>query len=212
MTKRLVSATALVLVSCVAAFGQERPIIDLKDLPSRQRVTAVTYCRGGYDVSLGGGSARKFKEYDLAFKIDSSANGPDPTRPALVATGRVGDRAFVVFADLEELRSALKAGTFVRRRVVPPLDAERDADEARAADADDDRPALAGEAQRAPASLEARHHRRHSMRTAEPPQASHGSSGCKDLPEIRCAPSGLGERFSAEHRGTVLALRVAGLV
>src|SRR3989475_5002091 len=82
--------------------------------------------RGGYDVSLGGGSARKFKEYDLAFKIDSSANGPDPTRPALVATGRVGDRAFVVFADLEELRSALKAGTFVRRRVVPPLDAERE--------------------------------------------------------------------------------------
>src|SRR5207245_10309107 len=85
-------------------------------------------------------------------------------------------------------------------------------DEARAADADDDRPALAGEAQRAPASLEARHHRRHSMRTAEPPQASHGSSGCKDLPEIRCAPSGLGERFSAEHRGTVRALRVAGRV
>ena len=42
-----------------------------------------------------------------------------------------------------------------RRRLRPPITPERDADEARAADADDDRPALAGEAQRAPAALEA---------------------------------------------------------
>jgi hypothetical protein len=29
---------------------------------------------------------------------------------ALVPTGRVGDRAFVVFADLDELRRSLKVG------------------------------------------------------------------------------------------------------
>jgi hypothetical protein len=44
----------------------------------------------------------------LAFKTDSSPNGPKPAKPALVPTGRVGDRAFVVFADLEELRRTLK--------------------------------------------------------------------------------------------------------
>jgi len=73
-----------------------------------QRVTDVRYCRGEYDVSLADGSGRKFKEYDLAFKIDSSSNGPNPVKPALVPTGRVGDRAVVVFADIAELRGALK--------------------------------------------------------------------------------------------------------
>jgi hypothetical protein len=36
-------------------------------------------------------------------------SGPPPAKPALVPTGRAGDRAFVVFADLEELRQTLKA-------------------------------------------------------------------------------------------------------
>jgi hypothetical protein len=80
----------------------------LRGLPAGQLVLNVGYCRGEYDVSLSDGNAKKFKEYDLAFKIDSSANGPHPAKPALVPTGRVGDRAFIVFASADELRHALK--------------------------------------------------------------------------------------------------------
>jgi hypothetical protein len=81
----------------------------LKVLPERQRVRAVSYCRGAYAVALGDGSVRTFKEYDLAFKIDSSDHGPAPGAPALVLTGRVGDRAFVVFANLDQLHTAVRA-------------------------------------------------------------------------------------------------------
>ena len=102
VTLVLVGALMLLLAN-VAAFAQERPIANLKDLPLDQQVSAVSYCRGEYEVSLGDSSARRFKEYDLAFKTDSSPNGPNPTKPALVPTGRVGDRAFVIFANLQEL-------------------------------------------------------------------------------------------------------------
>ena len=105
---RLAGAVVIVLVSSAAAVAQSRPVASLKVLPPGQQVTNVTYCRGEYDVSLGDGGARRLKQYDLAFKTDSSPSGP-PAKPALVPTGRAGDRAFVVFADLEELRQTLKA-------------------------------------------------------------------------------------------------------
>jgi hypothetical protein len=41
--------------------------------------------------------------------LRDDVTGADATKPALVPTGRVGDRAFVVFADLDELRRALRA-------------------------------------------------------------------------------------------------------
>jgi len=108
-TTSVVGAVALVLLSFTPARAQDRPLANLKDVPRGQQVTGVGYCRGQYDVTLGDGSARTFKEYHLAFKIDSSANGPRPAHPALVPTGRVGDRAFVVFADLDELRGTVQA-------------------------------------------------------------------------------------------------------
>jgi len=82
---------------------------NLNDPSPGRTVKSVTYCRGEYEVSLGDGSVRRFKEYDLAFKTDTSPSGPPAARPALVPTGRVGDRAFVIFADLDELRRLPKA-------------------------------------------------------------------------------------------------------
>ncbi len=113
--RRLAGAAVIVLLSSAAAVAQSRPVANLKDLPPVQQVTNVGYCRGEYDVSLGDGNARRFKEYDLAFKTDSSPNGPKPAKPALIPSGRVGDRAFVVFAELEELRRTLKVGRALRR-------------------------------------------------------------------------------------------------
>jgi cytochrome c len=103
-------AGVVVLIWSAVAAGQSRDRPSLKDLPPQQRVTAVTFCRGAYDVTLADGSARTYNEYDLALKIDSSPNGPTQAKPALVPTGRVGDRAFLVFATLEELRTGLKPG------------------------------------------------------------------------------------------------------
>jgi cytochrome c len=82
---------------------------NLKDIPPAERVMSVGHCLGKYDVGLRNGSTRTFKEYDLAFEIDSGPNGPRPGTPALVSTGGVGNRAFAIFADLDELRRSLKA-------------------------------------------------------------------------------------------------------
>jgi len=104
--RRAIIFAAVVALPCGRAAGQDRP--NLKALSAQQRVIAVSYCRGAYDVTLADGSVRRFNEYDLALKIDSSPNGPAAATPALVPTGRVGDRAFVVFATPEELSAAVK--------------------------------------------------------------------------------------------------------
>lgn len=94
------------------ALGQQaRPVPDLKTLATSQRVTAVTHCRGQYDVALADGSVRVFKEYDLSFKTDSGPNGPSPAAPAFVPTGRIGDRALVVLAETGELRRLVRGCT-----------------------------------------------------------------------------------------------------
>jgi hypothetical protein len=90
-----------------AAWAQREPP-DLKALAPGQQVSSVRYCRGAYEVALKDGSVRSFKEFDLGFKTDTSARGPDAAAPALVPTGRVGDRAFVIFAGLDELKAWIK--------------------------------------------------------------------------------------------------------
>jgi len=117
---RLPSAVAVSIVVAVLSIASASPLHaqelapgrapeNLKDLSAGRTVNSITYWRGLYEVSLGDGSIRRFKEYDLAFKTDASPSGPPAAKPALVPTGRVGDRAFVVFADLDELRRMPKA-------------------------------------------------------------------------------------------------------
>src|SRR5262245_61822778 len=105
--RALALAASLLIVVTGASLAQREPT-DLKMLPASQQVVSLRYCRGAYDVTLKDGSVRSFKEYDLGFKTDTSAKGPDAAAPALVPTGRMGDRAFVVFAGLDELKAALK--------------------------------------------------------------------------------------------------------
>jgi molybdenum ABC transporter molybdate-binding protein len=88
--------------------AEPRAVPELKSAPATHRVTAIGYCRGVYEVKLADGSVRTFGEYDLSFKTDTSANGPDAGRPALIPTGRLGNRAIVVFATLDELRGAFR--------------------------------------------------------------------------------------------------------
>jgi len=103
-------ALIFILVAIAEAVAQPaaRGPADLKAVTADHQVTSVSYCRGTYQVGLKDGSTRTFKEYDLAFKTDTSANGPAKGTPAVVPTGRVGDRAFLAFSGLEELKDALK--------------------------------------------------------------------------------------------------------
>jgi len=66
----LVVAALPVLLASSIAFAQppERPTADLKALAGDRQVVSVSYCRGIYMVALKDGSARTFKEYDLAFQ------------------------------------------------------------------------------------------------------------------------------------------------
>jgi cytochrome c len=105
--RTLPSALGLALALSGSAEAQ-RETTDLKTLPPSQQVASLRYCRGAYDVRLKDGSVRSFKEYDLGFKTDTSDKGPAITTPVLVPTGRVGDRAFVIFAGLDELKAGLK--------------------------------------------------------------------------------------------------------
>jgi len=92
---------ALLLVASASALAQqERPPADLKGVPTGRQVASVSYCSGAYQVGLRDGSTR-------TFKTDTGGSGPAKGTPALVPAGRVGDRAFMVFSGLDELKDAL---------------------------------------------------------------------------------------------------------
>jgi hypothetical protein len=65
-------AIAIVLLAVAPAGTQPRAVANLKDIPLAEQVMSVGHCLGKYDVTLRNGSTCTFKEYDLAFKIDSA--------------------------------------------------------------------------------------------------------------------------------------------
>lgn len=73
---RLVGVVLLAMLVGEPAAAQDSAARSLKDVPAAQQVTRIAYCRGHYDVALADGSTRTFREYDLAFKTDTSPNGP----------------------------------------------------------------------------------------------------------------------------------------
>lgn len=91
-------------VEIPTASAQQEKIVDLKTQTADHQVESVGYCKGTYEVKLKDGSVRHFREFDLSFKTDSGPNGPNPGAPTLVQAGRVGDRAFLVFAGPEEMK------------------------------------------------------------------------------------------------------------
>ena len=103
--RSLVRLVAFLALGAAPALAQSTGPEDLRALPAARQVTAVAYCAGLYRVRLADGAEREFKEYDLSFKTDTTALGPPAGKPALVPTGRLGDRAIVVFGRLEEMRT-----------------------------------------------------------------------------------------------------------
>jgi len=67
------------------------------------QVTGVRHCHNSFFVATADGRQRAFWEMNLRLKIDSSANGPKVGKPVLVHGGMQGDRASIVFSDMEEI-------------------------------------------------------------------------------------------------------------
>ena len=99
---------ALALFGASVAGAHEGRIVDLKAVPPDHQVEGVNYCKGTYRLKLKDGSTSDFKEFDLRFKTDSGPTGPNPGSPVLIPAGMAGDRAFLVFAEPDELKNMLK--------------------------------------------------------------------------------------------------------
>ncbi len=112
--RRIVRASALaaglVGLTCGPAAAQQPAMENLKQAPGDRQVLSVRYCRGRYVLGFADGSGRDFAERDLRFATDSSPLGPLAARPVLVPTGRVGDRALIIFAEPREIRTLIRDG------------------------------------------------------------------------------------------------------
>lgn len=67
------------------------------------QVTRIRFCHDTFFVATADGNERPFWEMNLRLKIDTSANGPQVGKPVLVPGGMQGDRASIVFSDLDEI-------------------------------------------------------------------------------------------------------------
>jgi cytochrome c len=95
-------------VSMPAGMNMQRGLPDLKTSPPDARVKSVGYCDDTYTVVTGSGQTRKFWEFNLRFKTDSSAKGPRSDEPVLVPQGMAGDRAQIVFSSPDEMTTFIK--------------------------------------------------------------------------------------------------------
>jgi len=68
-----------------------------------EQVTSIRYCQNTFFVATADGKQRAFWEMNLRLKIDSSMNGPKSGKPVMVPGGMQGDRASIVFSDLDEI-------------------------------------------------------------------------------------------------------------
>ena len=106
--KRVFVIVVVLFLGTGVAGAHEGRVVDLKKVPPDHQVEGVNYCKGTYRLKLKDGSTSDFKEFDLRFKTDSGPTGPNPGAPVLIPAGMAGDRAFLVFAEPDEMKTALK--------------------------------------------------------------------------------------------------------
>jgi cytochrome c len=80
----------------------------LRDVEPQARVTAIRYCKDSYFITLANGKTFPFWEFNLRFKTNGSPEGPAPGKPVILRAGMQGDRASIVFADLDEIGKLIK--------------------------------------------------------------------------------------------------------
>jgi cytochrome c len=82
---------------------------DLKKAGAAERIVALSYCGDAYRVHTADRQTHVFWEFNLRFKTDGSAEGPQAGHPVIVGTGMRGDRAAVVFSNPQDI------STFIRK-------------------------------------------------------------------------------------------------
>lgn len=95
------SVVAQGLIDAEAARGQAPEPLATAAL--EDQVTAVRFCHDTFFVVTADGKQRPFWEMNLRLKIDTSPNGPKVGKPVLVHGGMQGDRASIVFSNLDEI-------------------------------------------------------------------------------------------------------------
>ncbi len=83
--------------------------LDLKSVGAASRVTKLSLCRDTYSVKTENGVTMKIWERNLRFKTDGSKEGPPTGKPALIPSGRLGDRFYVIFAAPEEISRLIES-------------------------------------------------------------------------------------------------------
>ncbi len=87
-----------------------RPLLpSLKSLETSALVTALRHCGDSYFVTTGDGVTKPFWEFNLRFKTNSTPEGPQPGKPAILRAGMMGDRATIVFASPAEISRFIQA-------------------------------------------------------------------------------------------------------
>lgn len=103
----LTVATFVLLAAAPWANAQQAPPTPLRNLADDQVVRTIAYCRSEYALTMASGAHHRYSEFDLRFKTDSSRNGPESGKPALLPAGMRGDRGQVIFANPDELKRFL---------------------------------------------------------------------------------------------------------
>jgi cytochrome c len=92
------------VTSQMPAPGPARPLLpSLKSLEARVQVTTLRQCGDTYFVTTGDGVTKPFWEFNIRFKTNSTPEGPELGKPAILRAGMMGDRATIVFASPAEI-------------------------------------------------------------------------------------------------------------
>ena len=88
--------------------GGAGAVPNLKKLDPESHVQAIRRCGDAYKVTTVDGKTRDFWERNLRFKTDSSEEGPEKGKPAIVDAGMMGDRADVIFSGPQEISNSIE--------------------------------------------------------------------------------------------------------
>ncbi len=89
--------------------GEVPRIVDLADLPLKNQIETVGYCKGRFSVTTRDGLVHDFADFNLLLKIDSGKYGPNPGSPVLVPLDATKERGFVIFSQVDEITIFLKS-------------------------------------------------------------------------------------------------------
>lgn len=75
-----------------------------------KRVASIRHCGDSYFIATEDGAVRPYWEKNVRLKIDSDVTGPPAGVPVVLGTGQMGDRVYVIFRSVDDLRALVGEG------------------------------------------------------------------------------------------------------